>query len=201
MMRSTDLSCVGHVPLSTEIADLSRRVKACEDFVGTPAAEGSRRTPPDGGGKEPICGRVDSLERKVDDIFAGDADLSAFEEGLGALEAWLESEHAQTSRVVLHGAAKRSYVVQQSEQLQEAARVLRQVEGLEKHMKITALQELPQHEDKLRRIEVRSAVTSGSALKLHEHVAHLAEDYHKTIVSLNDQLLQWNGLFNQKDVR
>merc|ERR1712032_1637591 len=138
------------------------------------------------------------LTRQVDDIFQRDKRFLDYERNADALEGWLQAEHASASHVLLHNNAKMNYVVQHAEQLEEFSRSLRQVECLEQFINPPAMQELPKHSDQLQRIEAKSVVTAGSAIKLHEDVSRLAEDYHQTMVALNAQLLHWDRLLSSE---
>eukprot|EP00931_Biecheleriopsis_adriatica_P007409 TRINITY_DN108698_c0_g1_i1.p1 TRINITY_DN108698_c0_g1~~TRINITY_DN108698_c0_g1_i1.p1 ORF type:complete len:199 (+),score=49.22 TRINITY_DN108698_c0_g1_i1:83-679(+) len=175
-------------PVWLQLADLSDRVAACEAQVGT-----SRRA-----NEVPLQQRVAALTQRVDDMFKQDRRLLEAERGLGSLDGWLKAEHASASNVLLHRSTKGHYVVQHSEQLQEFARSLREVEALQGYINPPSLRELPAHGQRLQRLEATSTVSVGRAMQLHEQVNGLAQEYHQTITSLNDQLLLWNKLLSEK---
>ncbi|CAE8602106.1 unnamed protein product, partial [Polarella glacialis] len=180
--------------LSAQIADLSARVAACEERLGcsTPAQHGAS------GDSEPLRSRVAELGRRVGEIFGKRKDLQDFERNMDALDDWLQVEHAGASHVLLHRSAKRSYVAQHADQLRGFASLLREVEALEKYINPASLRELPAHGDRLRRVEANSALAVASAMQLHEQVANMAEDYHRTVIGLNEQMLHWDRLLSEK---
>mmetsp|Transcript_100541 Transcript_100541/g.224641 ORF Transcript_100541/g.224641 Transcript_100541/m.224641 type:complete len:185 (+) Transcript_100541:70-624(+) len=178
-------------PLSGQIADLSQRVAACEAQLGA-SSSGAEAS------KESVRSRVTALTRRVDDIFQHEKTFVDYERNVDALEGWLRVEHASASHVLFHNNAKLNYVVQHAEQLQEFSKSLRQVESLEQYINPPVMQELPKYSEQLRRIEANSAVAVGGAMKLHDDVARLAEDYHKTMMAINAQLLEWDSKLASK---
>mmetsp|Transcript_6291 Transcript_6291/g.17669 ORF Transcript_6291/g.17669 Transcript_6291/m.17669 type:complete len:197 (+) Transcript_6291:36-626(+) len=189
--------------LSGQIADLTQRVAACEAHLGAPCADGPSRLPT--GSHEPskasLAGCVAKLASKVDAVFKQEKQLVEFEKSMDSMEEWLQSEHASASHVVLHRNAKRNYVVQHAEQLQDFAKSLSEVESLRQYINPPYMQELPKHSEQLRKIDGKSVVTMGCAMKLHEQVAQISEEYHKTIVALNSQLLKWDSALSSKEAK
>mmetsp|Transcript_110469 Transcript_110469/g.323159 ORF Transcript_110469/g.323159 Transcript_110469/m.323159 type:complete len:184 (-) Transcript_110469:11-562(-) len=173
-------------PSAAQLAALDRRVAVSERRLGV-ATEGAT-----------VSERLADLQKRVEEVFGQDTALQGFEQGMEALNAWLEEERAATSRVLMHAATKRNFVVQQAAQLQEIVRLLEQVQRLERFAGEPAPAELGGQGERLRRIEARSAATAGSAIGLHQHVTQVAEDYHKTIVSLNAQLLHWDQVLSRR---
>jgi len=173
-----------------QLEDLSRRVAECEARLGVAAGA----TPSKG---QTMNEKVSEMTRKVNDIFQRERKLVDFERGIDSLEGWLHAEHASVSRVVMHSSAKRNYVLQHSQQLEEFVKMLQQVESLEQFINPVSIQEMPKYNDQLRSIEAKSAVTVGSAMQLYDNVSTMAEDYHKTMLALNSQLLAWDKLLSK----
>jgi len=122
--------------------------------------------------------------------------LADFERSFNALEGWLQAEHASASQVLLHNNAKLNYVAQHARHLQDFANFLAQIQSLEEYINPPAMKELPKHSERLLQVEASSATTVGLAVDLHSTVAQIAEDYHKTMVGVNSQLLQWDRLLD-----
>mmetsp|Transcript_163139 Transcript_163139/g.523139 ORF Transcript_163139/g.523139 Transcript_163139/m.523139 type:complete len:192 (+) Transcript_163139:104-679(+) len=185
---------VSHVALSSNVAELCNRVSSCELRLGVapsaPAGEEAK--------EGPISDRVDALAKEVNELFENDAELTSFENQMGALASWMEVEHSATSHLVLNNIVKRNYVIQRSDRLREIGKHFGEIHAMEEHMRPPVFEELPKHSEQLHNVEVSSAVTVGSAIKLHEHVSRLAEDYHKTVMGLNSQLLVWSRMFDRK---
>mmetsp|Transcript_62206 Transcript_62206/g.131466 ORF Transcript_62206/g.131466 Transcript_62206/m.131466 type:complete len:195 (+) Transcript_62206:95-679(+) len=188
---------VSHVALSSNVADLSNRVAAAESRVGQPSVvpklKGGAEEPP-----VPVCDKIGALEKSVNELFEKETEILEFEKKMGCLEAWVESEHSESSNLVLNNIVKRNYIIQRSDRLREVGKSLGEIQELEEHITPPVYQELPKHSEQLHKIEVNSAMTVGTAIKLHEHVSKMAEDYHKTVMSVNSQLLVWNRMFDKK---
>lgn len=195
----------GHeaLPLAAQIRDLSERIAACERQLGdcsqSPAPSSSRAK----GVTAPVTlhARVAELNRKLEEIFKSSKSspkLQELEQGLDELEDWLQAQHAGTSQILLHASTKKNYVVQHAQQLQDFAKELKEVEALESYVNTPSLRELPAYGDRLRKVDANSAVMVGSAAALHDQVGRLAEDYYAAMTSLNEQLLSWDRLLQEK---
>mmetsp|Transcript_65189 Transcript_65189/g.201807 ORF Transcript_65189/g.201807 Transcript_65189/m.201807 type:complete len:196 (+) Transcript_65189:45-632(+) len=184
----------GQLPGSAaaRLAALDRRLAACESQLGIVASEVPGAPLPS------VPEQVADIQRRVDDAFGTDEALQRFEQGMAALDAWLQQEHATTSRVLLHAGAKRSFVVQHAAQLLELARALRELEYLEPFARAPAPSGLAGQGERLRQAEASGAAAAGGAARLHQHVTQVAEDFHRTIASLNTQLLHWDKVLSKR---
>lgn len=180
-----------HLSLSSQIAGLSQRLAVCEFRLGTSASTSEQP-------HVAVSERIAELGSRVNDFFQRDKKLTDFEQSVDMVEGWLQAEHASVSRVVMHQHAKRNYVLQHTSQLQDFATCLAEVERLEQYINPVELRELPKCGEQLRSIEAKSAVTINGAMRLHEEVAEMADNYHKTIIALNEQLLHWDNLLSAK---
>jgi len=134
------------------------------------------------------------VSKKVDAIYNRDKKLQELERNLGNLEVWTTTEPSQALSMLRQEKAKRKYVAQHEHYLRDFTRVLAEVQRLESCINPPGLQDIPACNERLRRLEARSALAVGAAVRLHDHVAQVAEEYHKTMVALNDQLLRWDTL-------
>mmetsp|Transcript_81484 Transcript_81484/g.143902 ORF Transcript_81484/g.143902 Transcript_81484/m.143902 type:complete len:189 (+) Transcript_81484:81-647(+) len=178
--------------VSAHISDLSDRLAACEAQVGRlKPAYGAR-------GVSSVQARVKELQRRVDEIYNRERKLPELERGVDALDEWLKAEHADASHVLLHRSAKRNFVVQHTDQLLDFAHSLKEVDACRQFINPPSLRELPSYAERLRAAEAKGTLAVGSAMQLHEQVGKLAEDYHHTMTSLNEQLLRWDALLSEK---
>jgi len=138
--------------------------------------------------------RIAEVSKKVDAIYNRDKKLQELERNLGNLEVWTTTEPSQALSMLRQEKAKRKYVAQHEHYLRDFTRVLAEVQRLESCINPPGLQEIPTCNERLRRLETRSKLAVGAAVRLHDHVAQVAEEYHKTMVALNDQLLRWDTL-------
>eukprot|EP00930_Biecheleria_cincta_P080445 TRINITY_DN68698_c0_g1_i1.p1 TRINITY_DN68698_c0_g1~~TRINITY_DN68698_c0_g1_i1.p1 ORF type:complete len:199 (+),score=51.20 TRINITY_DN68698_c0_g1_i1:39-635(+) len=187
----------GQLPVSLQLADLSERLAACEAQLGHAPAAANKSCRD--GKDQPLLQRITLLTRRVDEIFKRDKKLQDFERNAEALDDWLKAEHASVSHVLLHRGAKRNYVVQHAEQLQDFARSLQEVEANQQYINPPSLRDMPLYADRLRRVEASSTLAVGSATELHDQVARLAEEYHNSITAINHQLLHWDRLLTEKN--
>lgn len=199
----------GHeaLPLSAQIRDLSERIAACERQLGdcsqspAPTSPSRAKGSPSSVTAVTLHARVAELNRKLEEIFKSSKSSPKFQEleqGLDQLEDWLQAQHAGAAQILLHASTKKNYVVQHAQQLQEFAKELKEVEALESYVNTPSLRELPAYGDRLRKVDANSAVMVGSAAALHDQVGRLAEDYYAAMTSLNDQLLSWDRLLQEK---
>lgn len=182
---------MGSLPTATRIAVLGKRVAACEERLGGPALASAVLEPS-------LCSQLDDLTSKVDDACGQDKSLAEYQGQMKVLREWLQQEHAQDSHVLLHRDAKQIYVVQHAEFLDEFSQSVRKLQELESCIESPTLDELPNHSARLQRLEASSISAAGNATQLHGQVTQLAEDYHRAMVTLNAQLLQWDALLTER---
>mmetsp|Transcript_23273 Transcript_23273/g.51083 ORF Transcript_23273/g.51083 Transcript_23273/m.51083 type:complete len:441 (-) Transcript_23273:248-1570(-) len=142
--------------------------------------------------------RIAEVSKKVDSFFAKDKKLLELEKHVANVEAWSHTEPSQTISLLRQDWAKRRYVANHEQHLREFTKVLADVSRMQSCINPPGLQEIPSCNERLRRLEARSAVAVGTACKLHESVAKVAEDYHKAMIGLNEQLLKWDTLLESK---
>lgn len=143
-----------------------------------------------------VSQRVVDMYKKVDVIFQKDKKLLELERGVEALEVWTHTEPSAAASVLRQERAKRRHVAEHAGQLKDFAQVLAEVKRLQPSINAPYLQELPACAERLKRLEARSAVAVGSAARLHDQVAKLAEQYHQAMLAVSAQMLRWDGLLS-----
>lgn len=143
--------------------------------------------------------RIEEVTKKVDAIFTRDKKLLELERHLGHTEVWSHTEPSQMVSLLCQDFAKRQYIANHEQHLRDFTKGLADVNRMEFCINPPGLQEIPSCNERLRRLEARSAVATGTACRLHDTVAKVAEDYHKAMVGLNDQILRWDALLDSKD--
>lgn len=140
--------------------------------------------------------RVMEVHRKVDQIFRDKA-LLELESRLQAMETWLYIDPSGAESLLQQERAKRRYILQHANHLRDFNRVLAEINRMEPCINPLSLQELPSCDDRLRRLEARNAVAVNSVMRLHTHVSQVAEEYHKAMVAVNEQMMRWNTLLSK----
>jgi len=184
----------------TEEQALERRVRLQGDGLGglaTPVL-----VPMDSSGANmhsTLCESVAEMTRRLDSIFHKERGLLDLEQGLNMLRVWLAAEHSSALHAFLRERARRRYVSQHADQLWEFTRVLGDLERMKQHINHSGLQDLPRNAERLHRLEARTAVVASAVTRLHAQVTGVAEDYHQAMISLNTQLLHWDGLLSNRE--
>jgi len=144
----------------------------------------------------PLISSVTDFHRRLDTILQKDKKVLDLEHNLSLLEPWMQSEHASIPSMMAHERMKRQYLVQQADGLQDFRRALAEVERLRACINPPSLQDLSSHCERLQRLEARHAVAAKVAARLHDQVAKVAEDYHQATLTVNAQLLSWDGILS-----
>eukprot|EP00927_Polykrikos_kofoidii_P075231 TRINITY_DN71328_c0_g1_i1.p1 TRINITY_DN71328_c0_g1~~TRINITY_DN71328_c0_g1_i1.p1 ORF type:complete len:196 (-),score=30.69 TRINITY_DN71328_c0_g1_i1:63-650(-) len=185
-------------PTLTRLEELDRRVAACEALVGSRGSAAAL----EGG----LSGCFDKLTTDVKRVCDAQESILILENRLKTLHAWLQSEHGDVSHVLFNKGAKRQYLAQNVGWLQELAGVLQEVQDLEsclvpandsdQNVKFQP-DSLPKLSEQLKGVETRLASSAPRASIIHDHVAKLSIEYHKTIAGVNEQLLLWDSLLSK----
>lgn len=167
------------------------------------SGSGNRTAKADNAGSEstlqrPLISSVTDLHRRLDAMLQKDKKVLEFEHNLSLLEPWMQSEHASIPSLMAHERMKRQHLVQQADGLHDFRRALAEVERLRACINPPSLQELPSHCERLQRLEARHAVAAKVAARLHDQVAKVAEDYHQATLTMNAQLLSWDGILSER---
>lgn len=180
----------------TEAQALERRVRLRGDDLGAlsaplllPVGDACERP------RGTLSAAVTEVSAKVDAAFQKERRLPDLHRGLTVLGPWLECGHG-CSPCIVQERARRAYLAQHAAELRDFARVLQEVERLKPAINPPALQDLSGNGERLQRLEARSAVATGAAVRLHGRVVRVAEEYHQSMLAINAQLLRWDALLS-----
>eukprot|EP00401_Gymnodinium_catenatum_P051257 CAMPEP_0117462818 /NCGR_PEP_ID=MMETSP0784-20121206/3252_1 /TAXON_ID=39447 /ORGANISM="" /LENGTH=398 /DNA_ID=CAMNT_0005256599 /DNA_START=98 /DNA_END=1294 /DNA_ORIENTATION=+ len=143
---------------------------------------------------------VADVAKKVEHIYR-DRTLLDFERGMDAVQGLLQAENASVASVLKQSFARRDYVVQHADQLQDFVQTLSEIDRLQGQINPSHLEAVPGLSDRLKRLEVGTSVLADASSLLHDHVAQIAKDYHVAMSGISAQMLVWNSLLDQRYTR
>jgi len=141
---------------------------------------------------------LEEIQKKVENLYSRERRFTELEHGMRAVSQFLQAEHSSVETVIAQNLAKRNYVVQHADQLQEFVQALQEIEGLQCQINPPHLEQVPSLSLRVQRLESGAVVLAEASARMYQRVEHIAQDYHKTMTSVNAQMLTWNKLLDEK---